>query len=483
MMDAQLSAQFEQQIALKRQSYTAAQRELLTKVLDEKYKDLSVSEKLKSNLNRLKEPNTFTVTTGHQLCLMTGPLYFIYKILHVIKLSEDLNNTFPNQHFVPVYWMASEDHDFEEIRSFLLFGQKWTWESKQKGAVGQFDTKDLQLLLQALAEKFQNQPDSEIHSLIEKFKIPNYGLGFFEFVNELFSVYGLVIIDADNKLFKESAWPIWQKDLYTAELHQALVKNTLELREKGLPTPIESKETNLFVISEQKRERIEKTGPLQFEKEHSFQLSPNVVLRPVYQEWILPNLAYIGGPSEIAYWQQLPLAFQTLALPFPLTLQRAGGILLQQKDLELIQKLGFEKQDFLAEKATLKERFLKQVGDQEPNYGHMTEFWSGYKASFLKIVAEELPQERRMIEAELTRIQKQTEALEEKFEKMRKAKFDKALKQIEQLSEKLQPKGQLQERTSNLLSFCPDGALSNKIARIYEQLDPYSQEKQWFVVS
>jgi bacillithiol biosynthesis cysteine-adding enzyme BshC len=483
MMDAQLSAQFEQQIALKRQSYTAAQRELLTKVLDEKYKDLSVSEKLKSNLNRLKEASTFTVTTGHQLCLMTGPLYFIYKILHVIKLSEDLNNTFPNEHFVPVYWMASEDHDFEEIRSFLLFGQKWTWESKQKGAVGQFDTKDLQLLLQALAEKFQNQPDSEIHSLIEKFKIPNYGLGFFEFVNELFSVYGLVIIDADNKLFKESAWPIWQKDLYTAELHQALVKNTQELREKGLPTPIESKETNLFVLSEQRRERIEKTGSLQFEKEHSFQLSPNVVLRPIYQEWILPNLAYIGGPSEIAYWQQLTLAFQTLALPFPLTLQRAGGILLQQKDVELIQKLGFENQDFLADKATLKERYLKQAGDQEPNYGQMAEFWNGYKASFLKIVAEELPQERRMIDAELTRIQKQTEALEEKFEKMRKAKFDKALKHIEQLSEKLQPKGQLQERTTNILNYCPDGDLSHRINQICEQLDPYSQEKQWFVVS
>ena len=483
MMNAQLSAQFEQQIALKRQSYTAVQRELLTKVLDEKYKALTVSEKLKSNLNRLKETNTFTVTTGHQLCLMTGPLYFIYKILHVIKLSEDLNNTFPNEHFVPVYWMASEDHDFEEIRSFLLFGQKWTWESKQKGAVGQFNTNDLQQLLQVLAEKFQNQPDSEIHSLIAKFKAPNYGLGFFEFVHELFSVYGLVIIDADNTQLKESAWPIWQKDLYTAEIHQALVKNTQELREKGLPTPIESKETNLFVLSEQRRERIEKTGPLQFEKEHSFQLSPNVVLRPIYQEWILPNLAYIGGPSEIAYWQQLPLAFQTLALPFPLTLQRAGGILLQQKDLELIQKLGFEKQDFLADKATLKERYLKQAGDQEPNYGQMAEFWSGYKASFLKIVAEELPQERRMIEAELTRIQKQTEALEEKFEKMRKAKFDKALKQIEQLSEKLQPKGQLQERTTNILNYCPEGDLSHRIDQICEQLDPYSQEKQWFVVS
>ena len=483
MMNAQLSAQFEQQNALKKQSYTAAQRELLTKVLDEKYKDLSVSEKLKSNLNSLKEANTFTITTGHQLCLMTGPLYFIYKILHVIKLSEDLNNTFPNEHFVPVYWMASEDHDFEEIRSFLLFGQKWTWESNQKGAVGQFDTNDLQPLLQALAEKFQNQADSEIHRLIEKFKNLNYGLGFFKFVHELFAAYGLVIIDAENAQLKESAWPIWKKDLYTNNVHNAVIDQTQALKDQGLNTPIESKESNLFILDIGKRERIEKTGQIQFEKEHSFQLSPNVVLRPLYQEWILPNLAYIGGPSEIAYWQQLPSAFQTLALPFPLTLQRAGGILLQEKDVEQIQKLGFEKQDFLADKAALKERYLKQAGDQEPNYDQLDEFWSGYKSFFLNIVTEELPQEKRMIEAELTRIQKQTEALEEKFEKMRKAKFDKALKQIEQLSERIQPKGKLQERTSNLLSFCPDGVLSGRIASIYEQLDPYNQEKQWFVVS
>jgi bacillithiol synthase len=483
MMNAQLSAQFEQQIALKKQSYTAAQRELLTKVLDEKYKDLTVSEKLKSNLNRFKEANTFTITTGHQLCLMTGPLYFIYKIIHVIKLSEDLNKSFPNEHFVPVYWMASEDHDFEEIRSFLLFGQKWTWESNQKGAVGQFYTNDLQPLLQTLAEKFQNQPESEIHGLLEKFKTPYYGTGFFEFVHELFSVYGLVIIDADNAQLKESAWPIWEKDLYTKDIHNAVIDQTQTLKDQGRNTPIESKESNLFLISKQKRERIDKTGTIEFEKEHSFQLSPNVVLRPLYQEWILPNLAYIGGPSEIAYWQQLPLAFETIALPFPLTLQRAGGILLQQKDVALIQKLGFEQPDFLSDKAALKERYLKQAGDQEPNYGQLDEFWSGYKSSLLNIVTEELPQEKRMIEAELTRIQKQIEALEERFEKMRKAKFDKALKQIEQVSEKIQPKGQLQERTSNLLSFCPDGALSGKIASIYEQLDPYQQEKQWFVVS
>lgn len=482
MTDALFSS-FAQQIALKKQSFSAEQRALLTEVLEEKYKGLSVSDKLKNNLALLQDPNTFTITTGHQLCLLTGPLYFIYKILHVIKLSTDLNAKFPEQHFVPVYWMASEDHDFEEIRSFLLFGQKWTWESAQKGAVGQFDTKDLQFLLRALAEKFQNQPDSEIHSLIEKFKVTNYGLGFFEFVNELFSLYGLVIIDANDARLKASAWPIWQKDLFTSDLHQAVVQNTQALQEKNLPTPIESKESNLFLLAEAKRERIEKSGSLQFEQADSAQLSPNVVLRPLYQEWILPNLAYVGGPSEIAYWQQLPQAFACLDLPFPLTIQRAGGYLLQTKDLEQIEKFGFEKQDLLTDKTALKKRYLEQVGDQEPNYGQLEELWSGYKDAFFKIVETTLPQEKRTIEAELTRIQKQREALEQRFEKTRKAKYDKALKQIEQLSEKIQPKGQLQERSTNILNFCPDGELSERIARIYEQLDPYNQEKQWFVVS
>jgi bacillithiol biosynthesis cysteine-adding enzyme BshC len=414
---------------------------------------------------------------------MTGPLYFIYKILHVIKLSEDLNKAFPSEHFIPVYWMASEDHDFDEIRSFLLFGQKWTWESNQKGAVGRFDTTDLAPLLAELRQKFQNQPDSEIQGLLEKLKTAPYAKGFFEFINEIFAGYGLVIIDADNPQLKESAWPIWEKDLNTNDIHEAVIDQTNILKNKGLSTPIESKQSNLFLLDLQKRERIEKNGSLTFNKENSAQLSPNVVLRPLYQEWILPNLAYIGGPSEIAYWQQLPKAFESLGLLFPLTLQRAGGYLLQDREQEQIKKLGFENRDLLGDKSLLKERYLTQVGDQVPNYGQLDAFWSGYKSAFQKIAADELPQETKMVEAELTRLHKQIEALEQRFEKARKAKYDKALKQIEQLSEKIQPKGQLQERTLNIMNFCPDGQLSQRIAQIYDQLDPYCEEKQWFVVS
>lgn len=482
-MDAQLLSKFEQQLALKKQQFSSENRKVLQNALQKQYKNTNTSEAVLNNLNALAQSNTFTLTTGHQLCLMTGPLYFIYKILHVIKLSEDLNKAFPSEHFIPVYWMASEDHDFDEIRSFLLFGQKWTWESNQKGAVGRFDTTDLAPLLAELRQKFQNQPNSEIQGLLEKLKTAPYAKGFFEFINELFAGYGLVIIDADNPQLKESAWPIWEKDLNTNDIHEAVIDQTNALKNKGLSTPIESKQSNLFLLDLQKRERIEKNGSLTFNKEISAQLSPNVVLRPLYQEWILPNLAYIGGPSEIAYWQQLPKAFESLGLLFPLTLQRAGGYLLQEREQEQIKNLGFENRDLLGDKSLLKERYLKQVGDQVPNYSQLDAFWSGYKSAFQKIAADELPQETKMVEAELTRLHKQIEALEQRFEKARKAKYDKALKQIEQLSEKIQPKGQLQERTLNIMNFCPDGQLSQRIAQIYDQLDPYCEEKQWFVVS
>ena len=481
-MDKPLLSQFEQQITLKKLNFSLENRKVLIAALQAQYKDIDTSDKVRQNLSALSIENTFTVATGHQLCLMTGPLYFIFKILHVIKLAEELNESFPEQKFVPVYWMASEDHDFEEIKSFLLFGQKWSWDSTQKGAVGRFQTAELKPLLSRLSEKFQNHPNSEIHQILAHLKNPNYGRGFFELVNALFQAYGLIVIDADQPAFKESAWPIWEKDLYTNDIHHAVVKQTKALQEKGLNTPIESKASNLFLLDLGKRERIEKPIASQFSKENSNQLSPNVVLRPIYQEWILPNLAYIGGPSEIAYWQQLPLAFACFNLPFPLTIHRAGGILLQEKELAQIENIGFDKQDFLSDKAALKERYLKQVGDQVPNYGQLHEFWSEYKASFLKIAADELPQEQRMVEAELKRIQKQIEALEEKFEKARKAKYDRVLKQIEQLSEKIQPKGQLQERNLNILNFCPDGQLSPRIAAIYEQMQLESEEKQWFVL-
>ena len=121
-------ANVEAQILEKSNAFSSEQRSVLCDGLKIQYAGGIITPSVQASINKLELPNTFTVTTGHQLSLMTGPLYFIVKILHVIKQAEELSLIFPSHNFVPVYWMASEDHDFEEIQSISLFNQLVTWE-------------------------------------------------------------------------------------------------------------------------------------------------------------------------------------------------------------------------------------------------------------------------------------------------------------------------------------------------------------------
>ena len=124
------------QVKLKKESFSSETRKILTTVLNSQYEGFTISDTLSSNLQKLEQENTFTITTGHQLNIFTGPLYFIYKIVTVINACKELKADFPDYNFVPVYWMASEDHDFEEISYFKLFNKKYIWETDQKGRVG-----------------------------------------------------------------------------------------------------------------------------------------------------------------------------------------------------------------------------------------------------------------------------------------------------------------------------------------------------------
>ncbi len=135
---------FEAQIQEKDQFFTSAKRKVLVEVLKDQYKALQTSEAVLGNIELLSNTKTFTVTTGHQLNLFTGPLYFLYKIVSTINLAKDLQNKYPDFNFVPIYWMATEDHDFEEINYFNLNGKKFKWNSTQKhagkDAVGNLNT-------------------------------------------------------------------------------------------------------------------------------------------------------------------------------------------------------------------------------------------------------------------------------------------------------------------------------------------------------
>jgi len=487
---------FLEQLTEKQAVYGSVQRYLLQEGLEELYADVLRSEQVHTNIEKLSQANCFTVTTGHQLSLATGPLFFIYKILHVIKQCEELKVSYPEYEFVPVYWMASEDHDFAEIQSVQLFQQILNWDRSNGGAVGRMNLDGLETVISEIHTKFQNHPDSEIHTLMDAMSGENYGAAFFQFVNELFGHYGLIIMDGDLPLWKEAFSPILKQELITGFSSKAVEQTNQSLSQAGFPLQVEVKDTNLFYLSPEKRERIQRTetgfqiGSKEMDtesilaelKNHPESFSPNVVLRPVYQEFLLPNLCYVGGPGEIMYWLQLKTVFQEANVLFPLIQARTSILLLEEKNWNEWQAMGFSTQDLWRNPQDLKHEFLEREGSQAIDFSELDELTLKLSSKWTQLTHEVDSNQVSMVEAELTRISKQLFQLKDRLEKIRKGKFDKQLKLIDAISSKCFPKGELQERSSNLFSFCADGHVYARIEHMKSEMDPFLSDFQFILL-
>ena len=282
-------------------NFPESHRKVVSEVLHEQYAEVSISELTHNNIEALKDSKTFTITTGHQLNIFTGPLYFIYKIVTVIRACEELKQAYPEYNFVPVYWMASEDHDFDEICYFRLNGKKLVWETDQKGAVGRFNLKGIEKIFQqviGLPEFF-----------VEAYRQKNLAQAVLHYVNALFGEKGLVVIDADNTQLKSLFKPVIHSDIFEHQPQQIAQKTTDSLEKAGYSTQVFPREINFFYLKEDTRSRIVKVDSgyevldttLHFSEEqlkaeiehHPERFSPNVLLRPLYQEFLLPNLAYV----------------------------------------------------------------------------------------------------------------------------------------------------------------------------------------------
>ena len=195
-------------IIKKRSSFSLKKRDLLYNVLNSQYNGISDIGSVLDSIEKLKNKNTFTVTTGHQLCLNTGPLYFIYKILHTIKLCVELSKTYKEFNFIPVFWMASEDHDFEEIKSFETYSNKYQIASSDDGScTGKIKPLYVTKILDEINKNFDGKPfKNDIYDLFASSYSKNLSLAEStrKIVHTLFKDYGLVIIDADDKELKKS---------------------------------------------------------------------------------------------------------------------------------------------------------------------------------------------------------------------------------------------------------------------------------------
>lgn len=423
-----------------------------------------------ANIQLLKNTNTFTVTTGHQLCLFTGPLYFIYKITSAINLCKALKENFPDKDFVPVYWMASEDHDFEEINHVNVFGKKIIWDTAQKGSVGEFNTEGLSEVINELKTVLSDNENS--NDLIQLFENAyhnhtNLADATRFLVNELFGEYGIVILDGNDAEFKQLFKEEFKKDIFDNTPFD-LVNKTIGELIKEYSAQVNPREINVFYKEKGIRERIEKDDEsfkvlnteIRFSKtemENLIQnspekLSPNVVLRPLYQQKILPNIAYVGGPGELAYWLEYKTMFESFKIPFPILMPRHFVILLDKATQQKLQKLNLTTEDAFREGEKLVKELIKTQHDDINLEGIKTQVTSLY-TSVLETVSGIDKSLIAAAEAEKQRAINGLTTIEQKINRALKQKSETDINQIWSIKEKLFPKNIPQERYDNLSMY------------------------------
>lgn len=484
---------FEKIIADK--SKESINREVLHKALLEQYVDLKISKEVRANLSLLKEGNTFTIVTGHQLCLFTGPLYFIYKILSVVNLVEQLSEKHPDYNFVPVYWMASEDHDFEEINHTFFGGRKWEWNpnltpnaSDHFGKVGAIPTEGLDKLVDEINEYLPN--GSQVDRVIELLKKayveqPNLTSATRYIVNELFAKQGVVCVDGDHKGLKKEFAEIVKRELVENVAFNDVTETLKSFDDYKIQ--VSPREINLFYMDDSIRERIVFENDkyevlntdLSFTKEeileevnlHPERFSPNVMLRPVYQEKILPNLAYIGGGAEVSYWLEMKQMFQNFEVNYPMILARNSALVLSERALKKMDQLNIDLVDVFASKEELEKKLVAADVEERLSFDNEKE---QVKALYQQI-------EDRMVQTDetlsystrsaLTYQIKYLESLEKKLFRAEKRKRQDIIQRIATLKDEAYPYGGLQERKTNVVQMWLEYG-DDFIAKMKEQFDP-----------
>jgi len=470
-------------------------RNTLVDVLLKQNTELFASNaKLEGQIVALKDENTFTVCTAHQPCLFTGPLYFIYKIVSAINLASALKKAMPEKNFVPVYWMGSEDHDFEEINHAYVFGKKMEWSRADTGGpVGRLPVASVSSLMKELTSLLGESDNAKnILKTLHEAYAPGVTLSVAtrRLVNALFGEYGVVVIDGDDALLKKGFSAIMADDIFH-QTNKPLVEESVEkLKALGYDAQVNPRDINVFYLSDDKRERIIAEGStfkvqsgskLEFThdelkkelEQHFERFSPNVVLRPLYQQQVLPNIAYVGGPAEMAYWLELKKVFDHHKVYYPALVPRHSVLWTDAKQASQLKKLGFAQEDlFLSLDAMIKvfiEKNSTGVSFKEEEQQLRNVFGSlALKATHTDVTL------KASVEAELQKALQSLKHIETKMTRAEKQKHETALGQVKKLKEKLFPEGKLQERHDNFISLYTRHGQA-LLPLLLERLEAYQQ--------
>jgi len=458
------------QIDEKTKNYNIENRLILAEALNNQNKKFPISAATQTNIELLKSDKTFTITTGHQLNLFLGPTYFIYKIASTINLCKQLKQKYSDYNFVPIYWMATEDHDFEEINHFHLKNQNIKWEKESFGPVGRLATDGLEEVFNTFSKFLGTGETAEyLKKLFKKTYLENTNLADATrfLANELFKSEGLVIIDGDDKNLKSLFAPYVKEELINQNSFAAVSKTIIQLKEYEVQ--VNPREINLFYIEDDLRERIifenniykVNTTEIEFSETEILEeltnspekFSPNVILRPLYQEVILPNLAYIGGGGEIGYWLELKNNFETQKVTFPILMLRNSFLIATEKQISKLDKLGLSFEElFLSEHELLNQK-TKEYSNLKIDFSEQKETLKKQFSELLKIAEQTDKSFIGAVKAQESKQIKGLENLEKRLLKAEKRVHSEKLKRITEIQNQLFPNGSLQERISNFSTF------------------------------
>lgn len=464
---------FEKQIFEKSAEFNengSSKRKILSEVLQNQYAKITISDLTKNNIQLLKKDSTFTITTGHQLNLFTGPLYFLYKIISTINLTKELKINYPNYDFVPIYWMATEDHDFEEINYFNFKGKKFRWHKDSFGPVGRLSTNGLNEVFEVFSKELGMGANAEnLKKMFEEAYLRHENLSdAMRFLaNALFGEYGLVILDADNAELKKQFVPFIKEELFKNAAFKKVSETMQSIKEYAIQ--VNPREINLFYIEDNLRERIIfendkfkiNNTKIEFSKDEILEeltlfpekFSPNVITRPLYQELILPNLCYIGGGGEIAYWLELKAYFDYSKITFPMLLLRNSLLLVTEKQAKKTDNLYLSWSDLFLNQTELINKKTKELSSFSIDFSQQKQFLEKQFEDLHTIASQTDSSFSGAVKAQEMKQKKGLENLEKRLLKAEKRKHSEILDRISDLQNQLFPNKSLQERQANFSEF------------------------------
>jgi bacillithiol biosynthesis cysteine-adding enzyme BshC len=482
---------FEKQLLEKSENFSHDTRATLVSVLKEQYSNIATSTLTNQNIDLLKADTTFTITTGHQLNLFSGPLYFLYKIISTINLTKELKSNYPTHNFVPIYWMATEDHDFEEINYFNFKGKKFRWNKESTGPVGRLSTEGLNEFFEIYQQELGTSTNAEyLKKVFTKSYLDHDNLADATryLANALFGQHGLVILDADNQDLKRNFIPYIKEELLQQTSHKAVLETTEQLQEYNIQ--VNPREINLFYIEDKLRERIIRENGIykvnNTKKEFTQQeilllldknpehFSPNVIMRPLYQEVILPNLCYIGGGGEIAYWLELKSFFEAVKITFPMLLVRNSVLIVTEKQAKKADKLNLSWADLFSKQLDLVNKQTEYLSDFSIDLSSLKEQLQKQFEVLHEITKQTDKSFFGAVKAQEIKQIKGLENLEKRLLRAQKRKLTDVLERVTDLQNELFPNKSLQERQTNFSEFYLEYG-EKLIPTLLEQLKPLDQ--------